>query len=422
MKKRKVYIAIFIISVLGLAFIQYRYLEIGLNLAKIQFNRKIAQTTQDIKEDLSQKDQLTFLVGKAITQDASFFRLGLDSVQDASSHYLNDFITERLVKNGIETDFSYSLVAQDSTDYLTSPKVFRESEKLNRYPIELDGYLPLLLNKRLILELQFKDINTYFLFQLNGLTIPSLIFILAIIAVVIWVLRSFYWQRNVITTTNEFVNNLTHELKTPVFAIGLATKILEEDISEKKKPIVAIIKHELERLNGHIDKVLELGSLESRKNVFQLTKIDLLPILQNICEEFSALTTLEGITFSYSLEGGPYLLKGEISHLENAINNLLDNARKYSDGAEIRLTAYTCDNKLVIVVSDKGKGISKKDQKRIFQKYYRVTNGNLYKVKGYGLGLSYVKRVIDGHKAKIKLESELEKGTTMTIMIPLLKR
>lgn len=422
MKKRNLYIAVFIISVLGLAFIQYKYLEIGLSLAKIQFNRKIAQASQEIREELQQENQLTFLVGRAITKDSGYFKLGLDSVQDASSHYLKDFITEKLVKNGIESDFSYVLYAKDSTDYLKSPNRFSGKEKLNLYPIELEGYFPLLLRKRLVLELQFKDINTYFLSQLNGLTIPSILFILAISAVVIWVLRSFYWQRSVITTTNEFVNNLTHELRTPVFAIGLATKILEEDISDKKKPIVGIIKQELERLNGHIDKVLELGSLETRKNVFQLKVIDLRPVLQKICEEFSALTELEGLKFTYALDEGSYIIRGEISHLENVVNNLLDNARKYSDKAEICLTASTTNNELIIKVSDNGKGISKKDQKRIFQKYYRVTNGNLYKVKGYGLGLSYVKRVIEGHKAKITLDSELDKGTTVYIKIPLLKK
>ncbi len=388
-------------------------------MAKIQFNRKIAQASQEIREELQKEDQLTFLVGRAITRDSAYFKLGLDSVQDASSHYLKDFITEKLVKNGIESDFSYTLFSKDSTDYLKSPKVFSKNEKLNLYPIELAGYLPYLMNKRMVLELQFKDINTYFLFQLNGLTIPSLLFMLAIIVVVIWVLRSFYWQRNIIMTTNEFVNNLTHELRTPVFSIGLATKILEEEVSEKKKPIIGIIKHELNRLNKHIDQVLELGSLETRKKVFKLEHMDMRPVLNKVCEEFSALTILEEINFTYDLEVGEYLIKGEISHLENAITNVLDNAKKYSDHPIIHLKAHKDKRNLIITIVDNGRGISKKDLNRIFQKYYRVPNGNLHKVTGYGLGLSYVKKVMEGHKAKIVLDSELNKGTTVNISIPL---
>lgn len=421
LKRKTLYIAIFIVSVLGLAFVQYKYLEIGLSLAKMQFNKKIAQTGQTVREDLSQKDGLTFLLGEALKENNSYFNIGIDSIKEASNYFLNDYLTSRLVENGIETDFSYAIYAKDSTYYLKSPKVFPAQENINSYPIELEGYLPALIEQRLILELQFKDINNYFLFQLNGLTIPSLIFMLAIVAVVIWVLRSFYWQRNVIMTTNEFVNNLTHELRTPVFAIGLATKILEEDINDQKRPIIKIIKHELGRLNGHIDKVLELGSLEARKKVFDLQVMDMRRLLQKICEDFKALTILENVAFSYTLGEGEYAIKGEAAHLENAINNVLDNAKKYADKPEIHLNALLRDKKLIISIKDNGMGIGKNEKSRVFQKYYRVPNGDLYKVKGYGLGLSYVKRVMDGHRGQIKINSEEHKGTTITLVVPLVK-
>lgn len=421
MKRRTLYIAIFVVSVLGLAFVQYKYLEIGLNLAKVQFNKKIAQTGQTIKEELRQKDGLTFLLGEALMENNTYFTIGIDSIKEASNYFLNDYLTSRLVDNGIETDFSYAIYAKDSTYYLKSPKGFQAKESTNYYPIELEGYLPTLLEQRLILELQFKDINNYFLFQLNGLTIPSLIFMLAIVAVVIWVLRSFYWQRSVITTTNEFVNNLTHELRTPVFAIGLATKILEEDINEQKKPIIKIIKHELNRLNGHIDRVLELGSLETRKKVFQLQTMDMRLLLQKICEDFKTLTSLEDVFFSYTLAEGKYPIKGEASHLENAINNVLDNAKKYADKPEIHLNAYLRGEKVIISITDNGMGIGKREKSRIFQKYYRIPNGNIHKVKGYGLGLSYVKRVMDGHRGQITIDSVENKGTTVTLIVPLVK-
>ncbi|MEA1786861.1 HAMP domain-containing sensor histidine kinase [Arenibacter sp. GZD96] len=420
MKKRNLIIVIFVVSVLGLAYIQYKYLEIGLNLAKVQFNKKIAQTGQIIKSELTQKDGLTFLLGEALLENNAYFKMSVDSIKDASNYFLNDYITSRLVDSGIEADFTYSLYAKDSTYFLKSPKVFTPTERRNAYPIELEGYLPSLVEKRLILELQFRDIHNYFLFQLNGLTIPSLLFMLAIVAVVVWVLRSFYWQRNIIMTTNEFVNNLTHELRTPVFAIGLATKILEEDLQPKKKPILKIIKHELDRLNAHIDKVLEMGSLESGKTIFKLTPLDMRSLLQNICEDFKQLTILEDVQFSYELESGEYIIKGEASHLENAVNNVLDNAKKYAEKPQILLQAFVRDKKVHIAISDNGRGISKADKSRIFQKYYRVPNGNLYQVKGYGLGLNYVKKVMEGHRAKIKVESAEGVGTTITLIIPLI--
>jgi two-component system phosphate regulon sensor histidine kinase PhoR len=287
------------------------------------------------------------------------------------------------------------------------------------YPVELEGYLPGLVQRDLILELRFMDMNSYFLSKLNGLTIPSLIFFVAIILVVVWILRSFYWQRNLITTTNEFINNLTHELKTPVFSIGLATKILEEHVSAQDKPVVDLIRQETERLKNHIDKVLDIGNLEQGKKVFVLTKTDFRPILTRLCKAFEALSSLENVDFSCALESGDFHINAAADHLENAINNILDNAKKYSENPIIKLSAKTEGKKLKIVISDNGIGIDKKNLPKVFNKYYRVTNGNLYKTKGYGLGLSYAKRVVEGHRGKITIESSLGQGTTVTLSLPL---
>ena len=420
LKGRNIYIIIFSIAVLGLFIVQYQYLKIGLNLAKVQFNKNIVASSQVIKKELSEENELTFLIGKTIIKDGTYFNVSFDSVKDASSHFLNDFLKDRLAGNGITTNFSYQIISKDSTYYLHSPKFFDDKNAVNSYPIELEGYLPSLVNKRLVLEVQFKDINTYFLSQLNGLTIPSLIFMLAIIIVVIWVLKSFYGQRKVIMTTNEFINNLTHELKTPVFSIGLATKLLEKDSIEEQKPIIVLIRQQIDRLKNHIDKVLELGSLESSRGVFSLKIVDFRLNLNKICEEFETLSKLENTKFTYEIPAQKILITAEASHLENAINNLLDNAKKYSKNPEVKLLVKVINKKLLICVIDNGEGIAKKDKSKIFQKYYRVTEGDLYKVKGYGLGLSYVKKVIKNHKGKINLESELGNGTKITLELPLI--
>jgi two-component system phosphate regulon sensor histidine kinase PhoR len=419
LKKRTIYIAIFSISVIGLAIVQYRFLEIGLNLAKVQFNRNIVDAGNAIRGELSRTNQLSFLVGKALQRDSTYFKLAIDSVEDASRYFLNDFITEQLVTHGIETDFTYELYSKDTTYYLQSPMKFDSGAKLATFPVVLEGYLPELLGDRLILELKFRDLNTYFLLQLNGLILPSLLFLIGIVVVIVWILRTYYWQRNLITHTNEFINNLTHELKTPVFSIGLATKILDEKASREQKPIVSIIRQQVNRLTTHIDRVLELASFEERKKVFDLTKIDFRPNLQALCNDFQTLAAIEGANFSFELEEGAYLIRAEAFHLENAINNLLDNAKKYSESPRIQLKASLGHDKLVIAISDNGKGIDERDKKRIFQKYYRVTEGDLHAVKGYGLGLSYVKKVMDAMKGKIVVDSKKNAGTRIQLQIPL---
>ena len=419
LKKRNIYIAIFFISIIGLAVIQYQYLRIGLNLAKLQFNAKLGNVSSDIAQGLEAENQLTFLIGSALKEDTTYFTNSIDSVQDASRYFLNDYITEKLVNNGIDTDFTYTLHSKDSSFYLQSPKRFELDDNIESYPIELIGYLPKEFEKKVVLELQFKNLNSFFLSKLNGLTLPSILFILGICIAVIWVLKTYYWQRKVITTTNEFINNLTHELKTPVFSIGLATKILEESALNEQKPILGMIRQQVKRLTVHIDKVLELGNLESSNNVLKLEKIDFRPYLLKLCEEFATLIAIEEVQFTYTLQQGYFLIKAEVFHLENSINNILDNAKKYSVQPIITLNAYSLKNQFIIEISDNGKGISDEEKKKIFLKYYRVNDKEVQTVKGYGLGLSYVKKVIEKHKGKVLMESKKGKGTKISLIIPL---
>jgi two-component system phosphate regulon sensor histidine kinase PhoR len=408
--------------VIGLSIVQYQYLRIGLNLAKIQFNQKIALAIKEIKEDLHRSNELTFLVGKTITKDDSYFKLSMDSVKDASSYFMNDFLRERLLQQGIKADFTYNLYAKDSTDYLRSPNMYNRENSLLKYQIELTGYLPIQVKKRLILELQFKNLNKYFLFQLNGLTIPGLIFIAVIIFVIIWVLKSFYWQKNLITITNEFINNLTHELKTPVFSIGLASKILQDKTEGENKELVGMIRRQVDKLKNQIEKVLDLASLKDKKNFIEKKVIDFKPVILNLIKDFDQLAKIEEFSFVDRVKGEEYLLKCDAYHLENAINSLLDNAKKYgNEKIEIVFEAYKEMGRLIISVKDKGIGIADEDKKRIFEKYFRVSSGDLHNVKGYGLGLNYVKRIIRMHKGKIIVKSVVGKGSEFIISLPIYK-
>lgn len=359
-------------------------------------------------------------MGTALTNDDTYFKTELDSVRDASSYFLYDFLEYKLLENGIKTNFSYKLFVENSPLFINSSNFNDQEIKLKRYPIPLTGYLPKLVNKNVTLELQFNRINEYFLFQLNGLTIPSLIFLLAIVFVVIWVLRSFYWQQNVITMTNEFINNLTHELKTPIFSIGLATKILQQKENEENKTYLNIIRNQIDRLKLHIEKVLQLASLDKNNINLNLSKTDFCPHLIQLCEEFKAVSKMEKVDFNYEINEEVIMIKCEPLHLANAINNLLDNAKKYRiETPFVKLTSTIKNKELYVTVEDNGIGIEKKDQQNIFKKHFRVSQGDLYNVKGYGIGLNYVQKIIKLHKGSIKLESKIGEGTKIILKLPI---
>jgi len=409
------------VAILGLSFVQYQYFRIGLNLAGLQFNQNMGEAVKEIKDELNPRNELTFLLGSVITKDDLSFNLSQDSVQDAAIYFLDQFLKEKLLQNGIKTAYSFRLFENDSIDLLHSKNVYKQ-ENILRYAVVLDGYLPVLLNDRVILEIQFENVNRYFLSQLNGLTIPSIIFLIIIIVVIIWVFRSFYLQKNLITDTNEFINNLTHELKTPVFSIGVATKILEAKDHDDERELVVMIRKQVDRLKGQIEKVLELGIIEGKKGFIEKKDVDLLPILNDLVMNFQQLSKFDNFNFTSELNGTSYKVIGDVYHIENAINSLLENARKYSkENGTIHLLAKIEAKYLVIEVSDNGIGIAPHAIKKIFEKYYRVSHGDLHNVKGYGLGLNYVKRIVHLHRGKVEVKSVLNVGSTFIIKIPLVK-
>jgi two-component system phosphate regulon sensor histidine kinase PhoR len=420
-RKRIFFISLFVVSVVGLAIIQYRYLRIGLNLARVQFSQKIAEAGAEIRQDFYGRNQLTFLLANALEQDTSFFRTDPAQLTDASRYFLKDYLRERLVDHQIDRDFSFSLMARDSSYYLQSTAVIPEEEQGYTYPMELQGYLPERFGKRMVLQLEFRNLNRYFLSQLSGLTLPTLLFLAGIVAVVLWVLRTYYWQRKVITTTNEFINNLTHELRTPVFSISLAAKILNEKLADSYREYTESILNQTKKLSTHIDKVLELGALEHTRTLIQKEELNFRPVLDWLCRDFLDRCQMEGQEFEYRLEEGPYPMRASVFHLENAVNNLLDNARKYGEDSEISLSAGVRGNLLEIKIRNGGTPIPPEALEELFKKYYRLPRGDRQKIRGYGLGLSYVRTIAERHQGKVSIRSNPKIGTVVEFVLPLLR-
>ena len=420
-RKKNLYLLLFLVSVVGLLIVQYQYLRVGLVLADSQFAAKIDTVKERVQEDLSEYNSLSYSLSRSVQQNTALLQIDFDSLQRMNAFYLKDYLDFQLKSEGITTDFSFELKSKDSITYLTSQKQFEDNEKSVSKLIPITGYLQDITQKELILIINFQDINNYFLSQLQGLIIPGLAFILIIIFVVIWVLRSYYGQSHLISTTNNFINNLTHELKTPVFSIKLATKILEERLPEKEQPVLKLIKRESDRLLVHIHKVLDLASLESGTKIISLTEMDLRPVLEGIVEDYKLLDEQNLLTFNNDLAGGAYFIKGETSHLESALLNILDNARKYAKEPVIDLKTEITGTQLKVSIKDNGLGMSQKELKSIFKKYYRVIKDDSQPVSGYGLGLAYVNHIMRLHKVKMHVESEPGRGTQFSLYFTLLK-
>jgi two-component system, OmpR family, phosphate regulon sensor histidine kinase PhoR len=238
--------------------------------------------------------------------------------------------------------------------------------------------------------------------------------------------RTLLKQKKLSEIKSDFINNMTHEFKTPLATISLAVDALKNEKvagnREKSEYFTGIIKEENKRMNKQVETILQAALLD--KNEVQLNMKRLLAhdIIVNVLNNINLQVEEKGGTIDVDLEAENDLILADEVHFTNVINNLLDNAVKYSkDNLHIKLSTKNAGNHLKIKIEDNGIGMNKETLHRIFEKFYRAHTGNVHNVKGFGLGLSYVKTMIDAHHGNIKAESVLGKGSSFTISLPLPK-
>lgn len=221
----------------------------------------------------------------------------------------------------------------------------------------------------------------------------------------------------------DFINNMTHEFKTPIATISLAAdSIANPRISGEISKVLRfanIIKQENKRMNSQVEKVLQMAQIDRGESKLRLTEVNLHDVITRAIENISLQVEPRKGTAKAVLNANDPMIDGDLTHISNVINNLLDNANKYSPEApEIIINTADREDGVEISVQDQGMGMSKEARKHIFDKFYRVHTGDLHDVKGFGLGLSYVKAIIDAHKGSVEVKSELGKGSEFILFFP----
>lgn len=260
----------------------------------------------------------------------------------------------------------------------------------------------------------------------GSLFLPSFVLAALLLFTFIFTLVIISRQKKLSEMRTDFMNNMTHELKTPVSTISLAAQMLN-DTGVAKTPVMIdhlskTIKDETKRLTIQIDKILQMSIFEKESSALKLQEMDIHEMLLNIAGTFAIKVENTGGDIQTELDAEKPTVWVDEVHFTNIIYNLMDNSVKYSNGPLIlRLKTWNEKNKLFISIEDNGIGITKSNLKRIFEKFYRVPTGSVHNVKGFGLGLAYVKKVVDDHGGTIKAESEFNKGTKFIISLPLKK-
>lgn len=260
----------------------------------------------------------------------------------------------------------------------------------------------------------------------SGFVLPSLSLTIIIIGIFVFTLRIILRQKKLSQIKNDFINNMTHELKTPISTISLASQMLKDNSlvhsSSTIEHISGVILDESKRLSGQVEKVLQMAVFNEGKLKLKFTKIDLNQIVSQAVANFDIRVTTSNGSLHSELSAGNAWINGDEIHITNVIYNLLDNAEKYSK--EIPTIEISTENKInwvIVQIKDYGIGISKDNLSQIFERFYRIPTGNVHNVKGFGLGLSYVKRIVDEHHGKIKVESTVGKGSKFRLYFPVIK-
>jgi signal transduction histidine kinase len=332
---------------------------------------------------------------------------------------LNKIIQRSLINNGIDLNYEFAVLT-DNLDITMISENYTPESSNEYYAAEL---FPDDLFNTNYLSLYFPGQKNFIFKSLGFMTISSIVLTLLIIMSFVTTIYIIFRQKKLSEIKNDFINNMTHELKTPISTISLASQMINDPSipaeSKNMKNISRIIEDESKRLGYQVEKVLQMAIFDRGKLKLKLKQTDINDLILGVINNFTIQVDKLGGRISGELNATNSLVTIDTVHFTNVISNLVDNAVKYSpEKPDILVSTENKNGRLLIRVRDNGIGIKKEDQKRIFEKFYRVPTGNVHNVKGFGLGLSYVKKIVEEHEGAISLKSELNKGTEFEICLP----
>ena len=337
---------------------------------------------------------------------------------------LDQDLKAEMINNGINIPYHFTVSTQDGREIYRCPDYTEDGEEYT-YTTVLFRNDP--QTKMGVLKVHFPDMNSY-IFSSVRFMIPSIVFTLFLLITFVITIYSIFRQKRYSEIKNDFINNMTHELKTPIASISLAAQMMNDKSLTKSPQMMehlgGVINEESKRLRFLVEKVLQMSLFDRQQTIFKKKELDLNEVVENIANSFTLRVEHTGGKIYTEIEAIDSAIYVDEVHFQNVINNLLDNAVKYrkpEEPLDIYLKTWNTEDHLFLSVRDTGLGIKKDNLKKIFDKFYRVHTGNRHDAKGFGLGLAYVKKIVELHGGEIKVDSEFGKGTTFTIKLPIIR-
>ena len=382
-----------------------------------QFNNNVVKSIRAVFEDLEMNDNPALnLQHLIVNPQTDYFLFKADTIpqKDSLTFYLQreftDFDVLTDVKLGAYSNKERKYIYQE---YVPTPA--------SRYNVQAVNDLPVYSRDFDHILLYFPHRSKYILGEMNFWIISSIVLFLSLLGLAVS-LFYFYRQKFLAEIQKDFVNNFTHEFKTPLAVMKIAADVLaQQNIIHQPDRLTrysAIIKNQTEHLQSQVERLLKASAIENRKLPIEKETIDANQLIEQALNKVQPLVEQKNARVELKSESQRTEIQADEVHLELALVNLLENALKYSDNPHIVVETGKNETEFFISVKDNGVGIEKKYLKNIFKKFYRVPTGNVHNVKGFGMGLNFVKRIIDAHDGKIKVYSLPGIGTEFKLLIP----
>ncbi len=342
-----------------------------------------------------------------------------------SSIMLDSIIGSNLRSSGIDLPFAYGVLSeQDDSLHILQPAVYQHELQTSQFKTRLfPNDISFSFNQ---LVVYFPGLQAFLLKQVLPHLLLTVVFMSIIVYCFTYTIRTILRQKQFSLRLMDFVNNMTHEFKTPISTISVAAETMIHPAvigdEEKLRRYGAVIRDENFRMKQQVDKILQMAVLEEGNYTLKCVPVDVHEVISKVLENNALRIEQNQGSVNCTLEAEHAVINADTVHLTNIISNVLDNAIKYSQELlEIKVRTRNFNDSILIMVKDHGIGIAEENRHRVFEKYYRAHTGNVHNVKGFGLGLSYVKLMTEAHGGEITLESTLGLGTTVEMRFPLMK-
>ncbi len=398
-------------------------LKSNINNIKFAYPRDASETDipnsnlRKILEKISNKSNMMM----KLLEELMLPKIGLTNRFDPNQ--LDSLLHTELKKKSINIPYDYAIINPRSGRLIEISKKY-SSERLLQSHFKTNLFPNDVTNEPNLLVIDFPDQEEYLMSKIWFTLSSSALLILIILICFGYAIFTIIRQKNISVMKTDFMNNMTHEFKTPISTIGLAIEaLLDPTIPQKnsmKMKYLGIIADENKRLESQVADVLQMAQLDKNELKLNLVTVNLHSIIQQAVDKISIQLERKSGNLKLALNAPQFKLKGDEAYLLGILLNLLDNALKYSnDDPNIIIRTQNNKGQLICSIKDHGMGMTKESQRSIFQKFYRVASGNVHNIKGFGLGLAYVKEIIKLHHGSIEVESELKKGSTFIIKFPL---